>query len=325
MTARSLLVIAFFVLETVFSLCHAQTYPSRPITFVVPAPAGGALDTIARTLAQEMATQMGQPVIVDNKPGAGGILAVQAVTRAAPDGYTLLLTHSAPIISTPYLFSKVPYDVRRDLAFISQVATGQFVLAVNQRVPATDMKSFLAWAAQNKDKVSFGSYGVGSFAHLAGAYLNQSRGLAMVHVAYKGEGPMDQDLGAGQISLAISTLTSMAPYIQSGKVRPLAVFGDHRAGSLPNVPTMAEAGLADPELRSAAWAGLLARSGTPPAILARLEKEAGTAVRSKPMAARLSSSNSEPIGNTGAEFRRDFEVIEPTVRRLIGMSGAKAD
>ncbi len=325
MIARTLLVVAIFVLETVFSLCHAQTYPSRPITLVVPAPAGGTLDTMGRTLAQEMARQMGQPVIVDNKPGAGGILAVQTVTRAAPDGYTLLLTHSAPIISTPYLLSKVPYDVRRDLAFISQVATGQFVLAVNQRVPATDMKAFLAWAAQNKDKVSFGSYGVGSFAHLAGAYLNQSRGLDMVHVAYKGEGPMVQDLGAGQISLAISTLTSMAPYIQSGKVRPLAVFGDHRARSLPNVPTMAEAGLADPELGSAAWAGLLARAGTPPAILARLEQEASTAARSKPMAARLGLSNSEPIGNTGAEFKRDFEAIEPTVRRLIRMSGAKAE
>lgn len=326
MISKLMRVVAVLVLQAVFSLCHAQSYPSRPITLVVPAPAGGTLDSIARALAHDMSSQMGQPFIVDNKPGGGGILAVQTVTRAAPDGYTLLLAHSGVLVSTPHLISKVPYDVRRDLAFISQVLVGPFVLAVNQSVPAKDMKSFLAWAAENKDKVSFGSYGVGSFAHIAGAYLNRSRGLSMVHVAYKGEGPMVQDLAAGQTTMAISTVTSMKPLIQSGKVRPLAVFGDHRARNLPTVPSTTEVGLTDPEFKSAAgWAGLLARTGTPPAILDRLEKEARTAARAEAMARLASTADWDPIGSTAAEFKKEFNEIEPTVKRLIEAAGAKSE
>ena len=166
----------------------ADTYPSKVVTFVVPAVAGGSLDVLARTLAEEMSRTMGQPVIIDNKPGAAGMIAVQAVARAVRDGHTVLITHSGPILTAPFMFARVPYDVRRDLAFVSQLCAGQLVLAVNaDKVPARSMKEFVAWAGRNKGKVSYGSYGIGSAGHLMGAYLSQSRALDMTHVPYKGE------------------------------------------------------------------------------------------------------------------------------------------
>ncbi|SCU98498.1 Extra-cytoplasmic solute receptor [Cupriavidus necator] len=322
MLTRSLIAVAALA---VHASCFAQAYPARPITFVVPAPPGGALDSLSRTLAEEMGKRLGQPIVVDNKPGAAGILAVQAVTRAAPDGYTVLVTHAAPIINTPNLLPKVPYDVRRDLAFVSQVAVGPVMLAVSRDVPARNMKEFLAWAAQNKGKVSYGSYGVGTFGHLVGIQLNKTRGLDMVHVAYKGEAQVAQDVLAGNIAWGVISLGTLKPQIESGRIRPLAVFGDRRAQAMPDVPTMAEAGLDDPAYRPAGWIGLLVRSGTPAAAVGRLEQEARAAAHSAPLKKRFQQSSSEPVGSTAAQFRQEFEKTEPVVRHLIETSGVKAE
>lgn len=307
------------------AMSAAQTYPSRPITFVVPGPPGGATDTVARALAEDMGKRLGQPIIVDNKPGGGGVIAVQAVTRGAPDGYTVLLSHSTPLINTPYLYAHVPYDVRRDLAFVTEVAVGKIVLAVTRDVPAKNVQEFLAWAAKNKGKVSFGSYGVGSFPHLVGAHLNQTRGLDMTHVAYKGEAPMVQDMLAGNISWAIGSVTTLGPQIKSGRLRALAVMGDKRIKEMPDVPTMTEAGMTDQEMRPPAWIGLFARSGTPAAILSRLESEARASVQSPAMRARFDAMALEPVGNSSAEFRREFDASEPVMGRLIKASGATAE
>lgn len=307
------------------ALCGAQAYPARTITFVVPAPPGGATDTIARALAEDMGKRLGQTIIVDNKPGAAGMLAVQTLTRAAPDGYTLLITHSAPIMNTPYLYSHVSYDVRRDLAFVSEICIGQIVFAVNSKIPARNMQEFFDWAAQNKGKVSYGSYGTGSFPHLLGAYLNQSRGLDMTHIAYKGEAPMVQDMIGGNISWAIGSVSTLGPQIQSGRLRALAIVGKQRVKALPNVPTLSEAGLKDQELSPPGWVGLMARSGTPAPVLAQLEAQAREAVNSAAMKERFQSLGLEPVGSTSAEFKRDFETLEPVMARLIKSTGAKAD
>jgi tripartite-type tricarboxylate transporter receptor subunit TctC len=312
-------------LLTVASLCGAQSYPSRPVTLVVPGPPGGATDTLARALAEDMGRRLGQPIVVDNKPGGGGIIAVQAVTRAPADGYTLLLTHSAPLINTPFLYANVPYDVRRDLAFVSELCIGEVVLAVNSHVPARNVQAFLAWAAQQKGKVSYGSYGVGSYPHLVGAHLNQTRGLDMVHIAYKGEAPMAQDMLANNIQWAIGSITTLGPHIRSGRLRALAVMSDHRSKTLPDVPTMAEAGLGDQTMRSPAWLGLVARNGTPPAVLARLEAEARASVGSPAMRERMAALSLEPVGSSSADFKREFEATEPVMARLIKASGARAD
>ncbi len=305
--------------------CGAQSYPSRPITFVVPGPPGGATDTVARALAEDLGKRLGQTIIVDNKPGGAGVIAVQAITRAAPDGYTILLSHSSPLINTPHLYRNVPYDVRRDLTFITEVSVGKIVLVVNRDVPAKNVQQFLDWAAKNKGKVSYGSYGVGTFPHLVGAHLNQVRGLDMAHVAYKGEAPMAQDMIAGNIAWAIGSMSTLGPHIKSGRLTALAVMGDKRIKELPDVPTMAEAGLKQQELRSPAWLGLFARSGTPAAVLSRLETEARASIQSPTMRARLDALAMDPVGNSAAEFRREFDATEPVVAQMIKASGATAE
>lgn len=305
--------------------CHAQGYPARPITMVVPGPPGGATDTMARALAEDLGKRLGQPVVVDNKPGGAGIIAIQAVTRAPADGYTLLLSHSTPLISTPHLYASVPYDVRRDLAFISELCVGQTVLVVNNQVPAKTMAEFMDWAARNKSKVSYGSYGVGSMPHVLGAHLNRTRGLDMTHVAYKGEAPLAQDVIAGNVQWAIGSMTTMGPLIRGGKLRALAIVGDHRVKSLPDVPTLAEAGSADQELRPPAWLGLLARAGTPAPVLAKIESATRASIGSDAMRQRLDALSLEPVGGSGADFRKVFDASEPVMARLIRDSGARLD
>jgi len=305
---------------------HADTYPSRPITLVVPGAPGGAVDTLSRALAEVMSRRMGQPVIVENKPGAGGMLGTQYVARAAPDGYTLLVTTSAPILTAPFLFSKVPYDVKRDLTFVSQICTGQLVLAVNpQKVPAKTMKAFVAWAQQHKGTVTYGSYGVGSAGHLMAAYLSDSNHLDMTHAAYKGEAPMVQDLISGQIEWGIGSLGVMGPHLRDGRLRAVAVMGDQRPAELPDVPTMAESGYPQPEYRPVGWAGMLAPANIPPEVLKRLEDEVRGAVQTAAMKARLQVYGMYPLGTTSVEFRRDFERTLPVTERLVRLSGARVD
>jgi tripartite-type tricarboxylate transporter receptor subunit TctC len=307
------------------ALAFGQTYPTKPITFVVPAPPGGGLDTLARGMAEEMAKRMGTTIIVDNKGGAGGMLGAQAVARAQPDGYTVLFTHSAPVLTAPFTFAKLPYDVKRDFAFVSQIASGPVVFAVARDVPAKTMGEFVAYAKQNQGKLAYGSFGTGSGGHLLTAYLSESRGLGMTNVAYKGEAPMIQDLISGQIPFALASLGVLAPHLESGRVRALAVVGDSRPRDLPNVPTMAEAGFKDPEFKSFGWIVMMAPAATPAPIVARLEQEARNATQTTMMKARFQTYGMVPMGSTSAQFRQDYDATLPLVERLVKVSGVKPE
>jgi len=307
-------------------LAAAQTWPAKPITFVVPVPPGGGTDALARTLADEMGKQLKQTIVVDNKPGATGMLGTQAVSRAAPDGYTLLFTLSAPITTMPFMAAKVPYDVKRDFAFVTEVCTGPVVLTVNSAlVPAKTMKEFIDWSKANKGKLSYGSFGNGTVSHLMGSYLSQSRDLDAAHVPYKGEAPLIQDLVGGQVPWGIVSAGSIAPHLQSGKLRALAIMGETRLKELPNVPTMPEAGFADPEFKAVGWIGLLAPAATPAPVLARLEEVARAAAQTPAMKARFQVYGMEAKAGSSADFKRSYEATVPVMEKLVKISGAKAD
>jgi len=320
--ARRLIGIAALACST---LAFAQDYPTRTITLVLPAPPGGATDVLARVMADELGKRLGQTVIVDNKPGASGLLGASAVARAAPDGYTLFFSHATPIYYAPYMFSKVPYDVRRDFAFITEICSASLVFAVGKDVPVQNMKELVSWATANKGKVNYGSFGVGSSSHLLMAHLSESRHLDMAHAAYKGEAPMIQDILGGQIPMGIGTLGTMAPHLASGRLKALAIVGDKRLPELPNVPTMVEAGFPDDEFKPLGGVMLTAPAKTPAPILARLEKEARAVVQTAAMKARFQAFGLVGMGNSSAEFRKNFEASGPVIQKLVQVSGAKVD
>ncbi|QNK67101.1 Bug family tripartite tricarboxylate transporter substrate binding protein [Variovorax sp. PAMC26660] len=303
----------------------AQDFSRRPITMVVPAPAGGASDAIARSLADTMGKALGQIVIVDNKPGASGMLATQLVARAPADGYTLLVTHTTPIYYAHYTFAKVPYDVRRDLAFVTHICDASLVLAVHKDVPARNMTEFIAWAKTRKGHVSYGSYGVGSSGHLMSSYLSESRQLGMSHVPYKGEAPMIQDLVGGHIPWAFATAGSLSPHFMSGQLRPLAVVGEQRLDDLPGVPTLIEAGFRDPEFKIIGGLTMMVPAGTPAPVLARLEKEARAAIQTAQLKARFQVFGLIGVGNSAKEAREGFEASGPVIEKLVRISGARMD
>ncbi|MBS0453799.1 MAG: tripartite tricarboxylate transporter substrate binding protein [Proteobacteria bacterium] len=303
----------------------ADAWPSKPITMVLPFPAGGAADVVARSLAEEMSHRLGQPVLIDNRAGASGIVGANLVAKAPADGYTLLFTSTLPIMTNQFMYSRLPYDPRKDFAYISQVATGNLVLAVNPSVPAKSVKEFVAWAAQNKGKVNYGSWSVGSYPHLAGAFMSKSKGLEMNHIAYKGEAPMLQDLIGGTIPMAIGTWGSMRAYIETGKLRALAVTGDRRLDALPDTPTFAQAGLTEAEYKPIGWLVLAAPAATPAPIVARLEREAMAAANSTAVKARLQLAGLEPIAGSAAQFRSEYDAAMPVLERVVRLAGARAE
>lgn len=308
------------------TLASAQgIFPTKPITFIVPAAVGGLVDVQVRAIADEMSRSMGQPILVENKTGASGIVATQTVARAAPDGYTVLVTGSTPIVNAPLLNEKLSYDVRRDLAFVSKLVAGQLLLTTNaQTVPATNMRAFVDWAARNKGRVSYGSHGDGTIGHLVGSSLSQTQKLDMVHAAYRGEAPMAQDLLGGQLTWAVTSVGTALPHVRSGKLRVLAVIGDRRVADLPDVPTMAQAGFPDPEFNMPSWIGMFAPSATPPAVLDKLQKEAQAALQTTGVKARMQAYAMSPVGSTGTDFRREYDAtIMPTYERVLKAAGVK--
>lgn len=304
---------------------HAEIYPNRPITIVVATPAGGALDAIARVMADKMSKSMGQAVLVDNRAGGAGVIAGQMVSHAAPDGYTLLLSHSGALLTTPLLMAKPPYRLLTDFTPITEVTRSLSVFAVSAEIPVKTVSEFVSWAEKNKGKVSFGSIGIGSYNHIIGSHLNRSRSLEMVHAPYKGEAAVGQDLAGGQISWAVSTLVGITPHVQSGRVRLLAVMANNRLTEFPDVPTIVEAGFPDPELRPDVWgwSALVGPPGLPAPIVQRLEKEARAAIYSDEFKSRVLGN--ALVGTGSAAFTSKIQAAMPTVNRLLKDTGTQVN
>ncbi|NBQ85977.1 MAG: tripartite tricarboxylate transporter substrate binding protein [Betaproteobacteria bacterium] len=256
------------VLGPSLALAQAEAnYPGKPITLVVTYPPGGGADAMARLIAPKMSEALGQPVVVDNKPGASGQIGAAAVAKAAPDGYTLMLDASSFAVN-PALYPKLPYDTMKSFKPIGVVALFPNVVLVNAGFPAQSVADLIGMARKSRDSVSYASSGNGSAQHLAGALFESATGVDMVHVPYKGGGPALNDVIGGQVPLFFGNLASTLQHVQSGKLRALAVTSGKRSSILPNVPTLAEAGVKGAEIHE--WNAVFAPAGTPPAIVNKL-------------------------------------------------------
>ena len=277
-------------------VAFAQAYPSKPIRLIIPFPPGGATDIIGRTLAQKLSVQLGQNVIVDNKPGAGGTLGSAEAAKAAPDGYTILLATTSTHSIAPSLYKNIPYSAEKDFATISEVATATNVLIVTPNLPVKDVAELVALAKKNPDALNFASSGNGTIVHLQSELFQLTSGTRLTHVPYKGTALVIPDLISGQTHLMFDSLVSALPHIKGGKVKALAVTSTKRTPLLPNVPTVIESGLPNYEVNT--YFGLFAPPGTPRDIVQRLQKEAVIAVQSADVKERFASQGAEPVGGT---------------------------
>jgi tripartite-type tricarboxylate transporter receptor subunit TctC len=300
----------------------AQSYPSKPIRIVVGYTPGGATDLVARVIAAEMTKSLGQSVVVENRPGANSNIASELVAKSAPDGYTLLLGSIANAINMG-TGKSLGYDTLRDLVPITQAMTAPSILTVNPSFPAKDLKELIALARAEPGKYTFASSGAGSSPHLAGELFKMRAGIDLVHVPYKGAAPALNDLLAGHVPMGFQTALSAVPQLQTGRLRAIAVAAPKRIAQLPDVPTMAEAGLADIEVSS--WNGLFAPAKTPPEIVALLHTHAARALHNPEVRNKLIAEGGEPVGSTPEAFREYVRAEIEKWRLVIRASGAKFD
>jgi tripartite-type tricarboxylate transporter receptor subunit TctC len=292
----------------------AESWPSRPLAIVVPFPPGGTTDVLARAIGQELAKSLGQPVIVDNKPGAGATLGAAYVAKAKPDGYTLLMGAVHHTIATS-VYKKLPYDFAKDLAPITTVALVPNVLVVNPGVPAQNVRELIALAKASPGKFAYGSNGQGTLQHLIGAQFERAAGVQLLHVPYKGSGPLVNDLLGGQVAMSFDTITPVLGQIQAGKLRPLAVTTAKRSSALPNVPTMEEAGVKGIDMGT--WFGLLAPAATPQPIVERLHAEVVQIINAPEFRKKLQEIGAEPIGNSPREMAQQIRADSEKFARLV--------
>ena len=300
-----------------------QGYPTKPIRFVVPYPAGGPLDTVARLLGQKVSERVKQPVIVDNKPGAGGNIGADAVAKSAPDGYTILMGAVATHAINPTLYASIPYDPVKDFIPVTQVASTPNVLVVNPSVPANNVREFIAYAKANPGKLNFGSGSTGSAGHLAGELFKTMAGVEMTHVPYKGAAPAMNDLVGGRIQLMFDNLASSLGQVRAGRVKALAVTTAKRTALAPELPTIAESGL--PGFDISTWFGIFVAAGTPRDIVDRLHADFTRALAAPEVRERMLSLGAEPVGNRPEEFAAYIRGEADKYARVIKASGAKAD
>lgn len=292
------------------------TYPEKPIRVIVPFLAGGSIDLVMRLMNEKLGQRLGQPVVVENRAGAGGTLGADAVAKAAPDGYTLLFSVQGPVATTPYLIKDMPYDARTAFAPVSMVTFTPNVLLIHPSVPVRTLKEFIAYAKANPGKLTYGSQGIGTTGHLTGAMVNQHAGIDLVHVPYKGFPPLLADVKTGRVNMMFVDTINALPRVRAKELIPLAVSGKQRSSSLPDLPTFREAGY--PNVISEPWFAMFAPAGTPPAIRKRLSDEIREVLKDPAVSGRLKDLGVEIRGSTpeelGVAMKEEYERWGPVIR-----------
>ncbi len=300
---------------------HAQSYPNKPVRVIVPWPPGQATDLAARLVAEKIGTQLGQTFVIENRPGAGGVIGTEAVVKAAPDGYTLLASSSGPLSIMPNL-QKTPYDPLKDLTPVSLTAKAPFALITHPSFPATNAREFVALARANPGKFTFSSSGTGATAHLFAELFNSMAKISAVHVPYKGSAPAMTDLIGGQISYAVETVASVVGHHKAGRLKIFGVTSAKRAASLPDVPTLAEA--ADlPGLDAVAWIGYSAPAGTPREVVMRLSAEIQKAMQAPDMRERYIGLGLDQASSSPDEFAAYMRSEQDRYAAIIRNAGIK--
>ena len=303
MLAKQALVSAIIVGTAVATVdtVRAQSYPTRPITFVVPFPPGTNIDVVSRPLAERLASSLGQPAIIDYRPGgAGGSVGVRVAAKAAPDGYTLLISSPGALVVAPAIYRDLGYDPTKDLIPVAMLFSVPQMLAVNPTVPVSSLQELVAYAKANPGKISFASPGYGTQPHLLGEMLKREAGVNIVHVPYKGPAQAMTDLLAGQVQMYFETVALFLPHVRAGKAKALAVADETRSPHLPNVATTVESGF--PELQATYWAGVLAPAGTPTSIVVKLNAAINDIVGSPGMQSNLDKISAKPRPGSPQEF-----------------------
>ena len=312
-----------FGLSSFALAASAQTYPSKPIRMILAFPPGGPTDINARLFAQRLSEQLGQQVVVDNRPGAGGNIGAGEAAKAQPDGYTLFYNTSAIVIG-PSLYAKVAFDPFKDFAPVALTATVPLVLVVNPQVPAKTLGDFLVYARANQGKLNYASSGSGTITHLAAALFLSQMGLQAQHIPYKGSAPALIDVAGGQTQLMIDTINTVLPYVKDNRLRALAIAVPRRSSALPDVPTLEEAAKL-PGFEMSAWQGIVVPAATPKEIVVRLNAEVNKALAGEEFRARLAAQGSEPLGGTADQYAAYMRSEFGRWARVIRESGAKAE
>ena len=299
------------------------TYPNKPIRLIVPFPPGGTTDILARSVGNELTKSLGQPVVVENRSGAAGNIGADAVAKSAPDGYTLLMGTVGTHGINSGLYAKMPYDAVKDFAPITIVAAVPNMLVLHPSVPAKTVKELIDLAKANPGKITFASSGAGTSIHLSGELFKTMAGVDILHVPYKGSSPALTDLVGGQVNIMFDNMPSALPLVKGGRLRAIAVTTSKRSATMPDLPTMAEAGL--PGFDASSWFGVLAPAGTPKDIINKLNAAIVKALGTPEMKDKLSSQGAEPIGNTPEQFATHIQSELVKWAKVIKESGAKVD
>jgi tripartite-type tricarboxylate transporter receptor subunit TctC len=302
---------------------HAQAWPAKPIRLVVPFAPGGSSTIVARAIAVEMEKGLGQPIVIDNKPGGGGNVAMQDVARADPDGYTLIIGHIGTLAVNPFMFESLPFDTNRDFTAVSLLAKIPNIFVVHADVPAKDLRQFVALAKQQPGKLYYGSAGNGSAGHLAFEYLKLVAGIDVVHVPYKGTGPNLIDLVAGRTQATSAGSPPLLPHVKAGKLRVIAVGSAQRLAVVPDAPTVAEQGF--PGFEATQWYGLNAPARTPAAVIDRLAAEAAKAARQPSVAERFAVDSAEAVGSTPKAYAEFIAAEQARWGDVVRKAGIRAN